>query len=231
MRIENYIHTTPEEIDSRRWNPYLAISINKKTFTRCYIDAFINWALPRSREKVAIVIVDVLQQINNQVLGPYKPAAAIEKAFRKADEIHLICQQAIAELTDDERSRLLVLEWPDIIEERFFLHNARLFKRAYAEDPAFRDALMGVSRQNLGAILERLGVEQLEHISRYMLYELPELVTGFVYDGCHFNLKVYPGALVSLYQQLSVLDCFARITPELLHIGPSASIEAYAEGS
>lgn len=231
MRIENYINTTPEEIDSKRWNPYLAISINKKTFTRDYIDAFINWALPRSREKVAIVIVDVLQQINNQVLGPYKPAAAIEKAFRKADEVHIICQQAIAELTDDERSRLLLLDWPDIIDEQFFLHNARLFKRAYAEDPAFRDALMGVSKQNLGAILERLGLEQLEHISRYMLYELPELVTGFVYDRCHFNLKVYPGSLVSLYQQLSVLNCFARLAPELLHIGPSASIEAYADGS
>lgn len=229
MRIASCFQTTVDEIDAKRWNPYLGISINKKTFSREYLDAFLDWSLPRSSQKVAIVLVDVLQQINNQVFDRSKPATALEKAFRKADELRTLCQAAVDQLDSRNRDKVVLLEWPDIIDEQFFLHNACVFNRAFEEDLDFRNALMELSRQNLGSISERLGVEQLEHISRYILYELPELITGFVYDSCHFNLNVYPGAIFSVYEQLRGLDCFARLAPELRIIGPFASAEAYLE--
>lgn len=68
MRIAGCFQTTVVEIDAGRWNPYLGISINKKAFGREYLDAFLDWSLTRSSQKVAIVLVDVLQQINSQGL-------------------------------------------------------------------------------------------------------------------------------------------------------------------
>jgi len=228
MRLESCFQTTPEEIGSGRWNPYLGISINNRAFTREYLDGFLGWAVPRSRDKVAIVLVDLLQRINNQVLDRSKPATALEKAFRKADEVRDLCSEALDRLDSRSRDRVLLLEWPDIVDEQYFQHNLRLFTAAFQQDPAFREALVELSRQNLGGIAGRLGLEQLEQISHYILYELPELVTGFVFDGIHFNLNVYPGAIFKVYKQLREHDCYARIAPDLRIIGQFASVEAYA---
>lgn len=228
MRLESCFQTTPEEIDKRCWNPYLGISINNRAFTREYLDAFLDWAVPRCRDKVAIVLVDVLQRINNQVLDRSKSLAALEKAFRKADEVRSICSESLERLDSQSRDRVLLLEWPDIVDEQYFQHNLRLFTAAFQQNPAFREALVELSRQNLGAIAGRLGLEQLEQISHYILFELPELVTGFVFDGIHFNLNVYPGVISKIYRQLCECDCYARIAPYLRIIGPFASAEAYA---
>lgn len=229
MQLASCFQTTPEEINSGSWNPYLGISINNRAFTGDYLDAFLAWAVPRSRDKVAIVLVDVLQRINNQVLDRSKPAAALEKAFRKADEVRNLCSEALERLDSCSRDRVLLLEWPDIVDGQYFQHNLRLFRAAFQEDPAFREALVELSRQNLGVIAGRLGLEQLEQISHYILYELPELVTGFVFEGIHFNLNVYPGAIFKVYKQLREHDCYARIASDLRSIGPFASVEAYAE--
>lgn len=229
LRIASCFQTTPEEVDSGRWNPYLGISINNRAFTPAYLDAFLQWAVPRSRDKVALVLVDILQRINNQVLDRSKPFAAIEKAFRKADELRSLCNGVLERLDSRSRDRVHLLEWPAIMDEQYFLHNLRLFTAVFQQDPAFREALMELSRQNLGAIAGRLGLEQLEQISHYILYELPELVTGFVFDGIHFNLNVYPGMIFKVYKQLQKQACYARIEPDLRIIGPFASVEAYLE--
>ncbi len=48
MRIERFFNTSAPEIDGRKWNPYLGISIRNKAFTPEYIAEFIRWATPRS---------------------------------------------------------------------------------------------------------------------------------------------------------------------------------------
>lgn len=227
MKIVDLFATDLAAIEARTWNPYLGISIQNKTFTVDYIAAFAAWAAERARERVAIVVVDVLQRINNQVLNRSKVMAAVEKAFRKADEVHALVDEALARLPEAARARVVVLDWPEIMEEEYFLHNARVFGAAYETMPEFHDFLVGLTRTNLGPIVERLGEAEVELLATYTLHELPELATGFLHGGVHFNLNVYPGRISSIYAELLAQPFFPRIARELRTIGPYACIEAY----
>jgi hypothetical protein len=120
-----------------------------------------------------------------------------------------------------------VLDWPDIMDEQYFLHNARVFAAAYTAIPEFHDFLVRLTRSNLGPIVDRLGESEVEMLATYTLHELPELATGFLHDGVHFNLNVYPGRISSIYAELLVQPFFPEIARELRSIGPYACIEAY----
>ncbi len=227
MRIESLFNTTSGEIDSRRWNPYLGISINNRAFTVEYLAEFMDWATERAKERAAIVIVDIIQHINNEVLDKKKPLGAIEKAFRKADEVHVLCDQALAMLAPERRGKLIVLEWTDLVYESDFRHNLSVLSNEYATHRPFRDALQAIVRNNLGPIVQRLDDLGIERLTQYVVNELPELIAGFRHDGIHFNLNVYPGQIGSIYSQLLEFDFFRQILPKLRLSGEIASAEAY----
>ena len=229
MRIASLFNTTLEHIESRRWNPYLGISINNKKFTREYLYDFMAWAAVRTKERVAIVIVDIIQHINNLVFDRSKPISAIDKAFRKAEEVRLLCDQAMSALPPQLSEKIVLLDWTDIVYDPFFCHNLQIFKEEYAENDDFRNALIAITKKNLGSIVSRLDEDAIETLSRYLLNELPELATGFMHDGIHYNLNVYPGRIGSIYSELMCLDFFPRIYSRLYIIGNIASVEAYSE--
>lgn len=228
MKIESLINTTEHDINNRQWNPYLGISINNKTFTLEYITAFMNWAADRAKDCAAVLVVDVIQRINNEVFNRSKPLAAIERTFKKADEILQICSEAYATLPSEKKERIVILEWPDIMRDETFLFNSQIVKSAFEENQHFKEVLTGITRRNLGEITARLSEQQIESLSHYLLYELPEVFAGFHHDGIHFNLNVYPGKISSIYTELLDQDCFKPIYDQLRIPGEIALIEAYS---
>ena len=68
MRFGEMIQTTQEEIFSKKWNIYLGISIQNKYFTEEHIKLFADWATEYTKHQFAIVLVDAIQYINNEVL-------------------------------------------------------------------------------------------------------------------------------------------------------------------
>jgi tRNA-dependent cyclodipeptide synthase len=227
MRVTSFFNTTQSEIDGKRWNPYLGISINNKVFTVEYLFAYMDWATERAKERAAILIVDTIQHINNQVFDRSKPISAIEKAFRKADAIRSICEQAQSKLSDEKREKLIILDWTEIVYDDYFQHNLAIVKEAYAHNAVFREALLSITKRNLGTILNRLDEEQIAMLNQYLVNELPELITGFRHGGIHYNLNVYPGRIASIYAELLELDFFREIHSRLRLIGTIASVEAY----
>lgn len=229
MDIKSYFNTTPEQIDAKRWNPYLGISINNKAFTSEYLFAYMDWATERAKERAAIVIVDIIQYINNLIFDRSKPIAAIEKAFRKADEVRHLCDEAKSKLNIEKSTRLVIIEWADVISDTCFCYNLKLIKEAYANNQQFRDALIAITRRNLGPIISRMNDSQVETLTQYLVNELPELITGFNYGGIHFNLNVYPGKIACIYAELLELDFFRPIHSRLHLLGEIASVEAYLQ--
>ncbi len=227
MRIETLINTDNTSVQACEWNPYLGISINNKTFTQEYIYKFMNWAASNSKDGAAVLVVDIIQRINNEILGHAKPAAAIEKAFRRADEILELCKISYDALTEEKKERIIIIEWPDIMYDKIFEHNARIFNDAFEHETKFKNALISITRDNLGAITGRLDEAQIERLTHYVLSELPEIFAGFTYKNIHYNLNVYPGKILEIYTRITGLDCFEAIRGRLLIKGKIALAEAY----
>lgn len=230
MLLKSIYNTTVEDIDACLWNPYLGISINNKAFTVDYLAAFLRWALPRSRQKVAFLIVDVIHRINNQVLDRSKPIPALEKAFRKADAVRERIAAAQSRISAQERKKLVVLEWLDITHDPDFVYNERILDEEFTSNREFREALAMIVQKNMGAIAKRLNGDRIATLSTYLLHELPELIAGFHFEGLHFNLNVYPGEIGAIYDELLEYEWFRSLLPRLRVPGPMASVEAYGGG-
>jgi len=227
MKIETLINTTEVEINNRQWNPYLGISINNKVFTLEYISAFMDWATDRSKDGVAVLVVDIIQRINNEVFNRSKPMVAIEKAFKKSDEILQICTEAYSKLPTEKKERIVIVEWPDVIQDEVFCLNSQILNSAFELNQRFREVLISITRRNLGEITARLDEQQIKSLSHYLLNELPEIFAGFHHNGIHFNLNVYPGKISSIYTELFEQECFKPIYDQLCIKGKIALVEAY----
>ena len=227
MKLESMINTTELEINNHQWNPYLGISINNKAFTLEYIHASMIWAADRSKDGAAVVVVDIIQRINNEVLGRSKPLPAIEKALRKSDEMLQLCSKAYAKLSAAEQERIIIIEWPDVMQDEIFRRNARILNNAFEQHHKFKELLTSMTRRNLGEITNRLDEEQIESLSNYILNELPEIFAGIHHNGIHYNLNVYPGNMSSIYAEFLAQKWFKPIHDQLCITGEIAIIEAY----
>ena len=228
MKIESMFNTSTAEINSRCWNPYLGISINNKVFDLDYIYDFMFWASGCAKERAAVLIVDIIQHINNEVFDRVGSLKALDKAFRKADEVLHLCERALDMLSPERRERVSILRWTDVIQEEHFIHNLDILNEAYVRDKRFRELLASITIRNLGEIVKRLDNSQVEKLSRYILNELPEIIMGFLHDGIHYNLSAYPDRIVAIYEELKGHDFFREICSRLRGIGNSAHVEVYS---
>lgn len=226
MRIVDIHGTTPDEIAARRWNPYLGISIRNRAFTPEAIAAFTRWGVAHAHEKFALLIVDVIQRVNNEVFDRANPAKALEKAFAQADAVRGHCRAAVEALPPEDRAKVVIVEWPDIIDDTYAA-NRRLVFEAFEASPEFRDYILRSVSKNLGAIVERLKDGELETLCQYVLYEIPEFMRGFVAGDTHFNLCVYPGGITFLTRDLLAQDFFKPLYARMRSYGPVAHAEMY----
>jgi len=229
MRFGEMIQTTQEEIFSKKWNIYLGISIQNKYFTEEHIKLFADWATEYTKHQFAIVLVDAIQYINNEVLNHSSRLAAIDKAFRKSDQLREMCQGVIRTLPEEKRTKIVLIDWVDIIETDYYLFNHNLIEQSIRESDDFQEFLLRSTTRNLGSIVDRLNPQDIEKLTRYFILELPEVLTGFLYNGTHFNLNMYPGKLASLAQELLCQDFFAETKKKLRYIGDYAAVEAYVD--
>lgn len=227
MEMKDIFNTTREAIESGQWNPYLGISVNNKYFTPEAIAAFASWGARHSRDGFALLVVDILQRINNEVFDKSNVEKAMSKAFRQSDAILDACRKAVEALPAAEREKVVILEWADIVDPAYS-RNTRLIFENFEKNEAFRDYVVKAVTGNLGGIVDRLNQERRLTLCNYVLYELSEFLCGFTRQGVHYNLCVYPGAIAFLTRDLLRQDFFQPIYAQLTRFGVVAHAEMYA---
>ncbi len=90
-----------------------------------------------------------MQHSNNLVFERRKPIPALDKAFRKAEEVRLLCDQAMSALPPQLSEKIVLLDWTDIVYDALFCHNLQVFKEEYAGDDDFRNALLAITKKTL----------------------------------------------------------------------------------
>lgn len=228
MRIVDVFNTTVEDMGAGGWNPYLGISIRNKYFTPEAILAFTRWGAAHAHTRFALLVVDILQRINNEVFEHAHTGKAIEKAFRQADPILEHCQAAVAALPEELRRKVIILEWADIVDETYAASRRLVFEH-YASCPEFREYITRSVSQNLGGIVDRLKEGDLDTLCQYVLFEIPEFIRGFMHGGVHYNLCIYPGSITFLTRELVRQPFFAPLLERMAAYGPVAHAEMYAE--
>lgn len=229
MRYADLFNTTRDEIEAGRWNPYLGISVRNRYFTPEAIAAYARWGATHARERFALLVVDIIQRVNNEVFERAHPAKAFEKALRQSDPIREHCRAAVDALPPELREKVVIIEWADIMDETYS-HNRELMFDYFDSCPEFREYILQSVSTSLGGIISRLKEGNLETLCQYLLFELPEVLYGFMHQGLHYDLCVYPGSLASIARELPASDFFQPLAARLRPFpNPLAHAEVYVQ--
>jgi len=227
MRLISYLNTTPAEVQSKKFNIFIGISLGNKYFTPNRIRAYILWALESTRDKVAVLIPDKIHAINYQVKNSYSPERAMTLANRKGKEIADIVTEIKSEhkIPDD---KLQIVRWEEI-EDKVYNAMLRVFQDAFQNDVAFRKAVLSIVRETPHFKGLKLTDAQYEKLCKYVIDEMPMLISGVTHNGTHYDLLPYPGFANIDYLAIDLQEgkTFPKITEQLRIQDKLRLVEAY----
>ena len=200
--------------------------MGNKYFSRESIKDYLLWALENTKEKVALLIPDKIHAVNYEVKSDYSKQRADKLAFREGEKVKKLCEEIIAEMSEENRVRVKILKWEDIetVEHK---NMVAVLHREFEQNEDFKNLVVEIVKENIQN--EQLSESDYKKLATYPLEELPMLVNGIECEGTRYDLLPYPG--VSKIDRLA-LDLqegknFPEITKELNVKTKSGLIEAY----
>lgn len=227
MEIRQYLNTTSEAVQLKKFNIWIGISLGNKYFSRENIEKYLKWSLENTKEKVAILIPDKIHAINYEIKSKYSKDRALRVALRKGENVKILVNEIISKL--NTKASVEILKWADI-EDKLYLKRKDILYSEFENNPKFHNKIMEIIKESVGPEIIKLQESDYEKLASYPLDELPVLICGFKVNSTLFNLLPYPN--VSLIDNL-IIDLlesrnFPKLSEKLKITDKNYLIEAYA---
>jgi tRNA-dependent cyclodipeptide synthase len=231
MLIKTYLNCTEQDIQAKKFNIFVGISLGNKYFTKENIKKYIVWALENTKDDVLVLIADKNHAINYQVLNAYNPERALQVALRKGTETEDSVKKIVRGLLKEKHHLIKICKWDDARKSSYYQSKIKIFLNEFKENNKFHDFIIKIVQENLNAKAEGLNLEQLEKLSLYVLDELPILLNGVEFEGKIYDLHPYPGlsCLDDLLMGLQNGTMFPKLAKMLEIENKIAEVEAYVE--
>jgi len=228
MDIKTYLNTTKEEVESKKFNIWIGISLGNKYFTEEHIRDYILWALDYTKDKVVVLIADKIHSVNYEVRNEYTEKRALSMTMRKGAEVKEVVAKIIKNLPKSEQKRIEVLSWKDIEDINYEKQKNILFKE-FNTNKKFYNNVIKIVRESVKD--KKLNIEDYKKLSQYVLNELPVFIDGVTYRNYLYNLIIYPGLneIDYLALDLNKNKRFPSISKKLNVKNEVAILEAYAK--
>lgn len=236
MRIATYLNITPKEVAEKQHNIWIGVSLGNKYFTRKHIEEYIKWSILNTKQKVLIVIPDVLHSINLEVLDRRSPQRALQKAIRIGDSKEAEIKEIISQLSSDDQNKIEIIRWTNILKNKEYEHNLKIIKEEFLNNIEFHKFIVDIikkGRPDRSLRLSKMSLAELNRLADYVLYELPSFVNGVhgKEDNIVYTLLPYPGlnSLDDLTIGLSNRTMFVDLADKLQLSNKIGILEAYVE--
>ena len=191
--INKVIGGTVTELEERKCNIFVPVSLGNKWFTTEHIREYVNWSLGYSRENVAVVIVDKLYAINLEVKDHFKPPKAMRKAQRMGAKFERAVVEIVHQLPINLQRRIIVLRWEDVEKDSEYQRMKALLLAEFENNPEFKKAILGIVKQFVKNIKARtFKTGELEKLAQFVLLELPAFLQGIRHNNAWYALHPYP---------------------------------------
>ena len=235
MIIKNYLNTTKEEVESKKYNVWIGISLGNKLFTSENIKEYILWALDNTKEDVLVVIGDGLHAINLEVLDGLQRIAAVRKAIRIGDKKQEEIDSILKELPNEKAKLVKVVRFQHVTASKYHEYRLGILLEEFRNNKSFHDFVIKVLKENKKVRDSDLSNEKLNSLALYVLKELPLYINGAKYGGLPehggktYLLQPYPGLglLDKLLINLQNGKSFPGLVQKLKITDKIAILEAY----
>jgi tRNA-dependent cyclodipeptide synthase len=235
MRIQTYLNTTKEEVEAKRHNIWIGVSLGNRYFTKANIRKYIEWALKNTKDDVLVAIIDDIHAINFEVFDKRSKDSSLRRARRKGDVKAVEIQEIIRELPEKDKPRVHIARWTDLINSKYHSYRQRILFDEFESNKEFRDYVIDVIREGRSDRVAELNPEELNYLAEYTLREIPIFINGAKYKTRKgwktYSLIVYPGLtkLDKLFIGLQNRTMFPELADKLKITDKIAILEGYMD--
>ena len=210
--------TTREDVELRKFNIFIGISLGNKLLTKELAKTYLEWAVERTKESTVVLIADEIDTVNWTIFNNLDEASAIEKVSNKARGLDDMFSRAVKIIAREKDSaienRAKVIRWKNIKTDRF---NTLLtiLESEFETNLDFRNRVLSFVKKYCELRKKSVTESDQVKLAGYILAELPTLLEGIEFNGVRYDMIFYPTYVDSGMSQF-VLDIQNGIYPDLL---------------
>jgi len=228
--VKRIIDGTQVDLEARKYNIYVAISLGSDYLNRARLQEYLLWALQYTKKDVLVLIADKIQEYNYQVLKGYDLAKARETAERVGQDRKNEADRVVRSLPQKLQSKIHVIRWADVESDHHFQQMKTEIYNEWRANDEFKSAILEVVTLFMGS--RNVSDSAKETLAHYVLDELPTMIGGVWYKNIQYNLYPYPGVskVVELVSDIQNGKLFSELAQRLSLEGRKVVVvEAYAE--
>ena len=236
MNIKTYINTTREEVDAKKYNIWIGVSLGNKYFDKENIREYLKWAIEHTKDGVLILVADAIHAINLEVLDGRSPGSAKRRVEKLGAEKLKEIEEVIKSLPTEAQKKIIAARWNEATSTGRFKNNLRAVEEYYKSNKEFRDFIVQSikeARPDRKEKIDGLSGENMDRLAQYVLSEIPLGAGGVQVEerGDVYNLVIYPGLsmLDKLFTGLNNKEIFPDLVEKLDITNKIAILEAYID--
>lgn len=197
MKIKKYGNTTKEEVDAKKFNIWIGVSLGNKHFVKENIQKYIKWAIEHTKKNVLVVVADAIHAINLEILDNRTRNGALNRALKLGEQKYLEIKDILNELPEDMSEKVYLVRWNDIVDTDHYKNNLKIIKDEFKNNQKFYSHIIELvkqARKDRKSKLKKLSQKDIDRLAEYILNELPLFVNGVQgRNDTVYTLIPYPG--------------------------------------
>ena len=218
---------TKEELESKKYNIGVGISLGNKWFTTENILGLVQWSLKYTREKIVIYVADSIHALNIEARNDRSSEKAREMALQQGQKILDEVKARINEtFIPKDIAKISYAHWDELVDDQYKENVSYLYK-LFETDEDFKNAILNLVQSHTSKESRSFSNEALEKMAHYILEELPEVLCRVKIAGTVYDAYAYPfdGELCAFVEQLQNGEIFPEIKTIILKTKPKVFLE------
>jgi len=229
MNLHKIRGGTIEDLEAKKYNIGVGISLGNKWFTVSNILELIKWSLTHTHENVIVYVADSIHAINLEVRKRIKYEKALEIADRMGtDLLEQVRQEVEKTFSPEEISKIRYVKW-NVIENDAYKAKVKYLYNFYENNEDFRDHLQSIVKNAISKETSpRVFLEQeILRLINYIIEELPEQTTRVPMGefACDAFAYPYDGEIVKLAEEIQNGEKFPEMKENIIDTEPKVFLE------
>lgn len=228
MKIYKIRGGTLEDLEAKKYNVGVGISLGNKWFTVPNIIELIKFCLVHTKKDVVVYVADSIHAINLEVRKRIKYEKALQMAEQLGtDLLEQVRQEVEKTFPPEEISRIHYVKW-SVIANDAFKSKVNFLYDFYKKNDDFRNYLQSIVRKAITKETSPRTFSESEilRLTDYIIEELPEQTTrvpmgDFVCDAFSYP---YDGDIVELAEKIQRGEKFPEIRDAIIDTEPKVFI-------
>lgn len=231
MRIGRTINVDLGDIEDKKLNYWIGISLGNRYFSKENIQKYTEWAVSNTKDSVLILIADWIYSINLEILDGRNKQSALRKAMSLGETKITEINEIVSAFTPEKINKIKIARWNDVKNSRSHRDRVKIIFEEFNKKTNFHNRVIEIIENHFKNSPKDLIQKDLEGLAGYILNEIPVFLDGIHLFDNTYDAVLYPniGLVDFLIKDLQEGLVFSELTKKLKIKTPAKIIEAFVD--